>query len=126
MNYFATIAEFLEPWVKIAQSCDVLSIQSMSDYKAEESPEACIVRGLNSSLTDIPVLEVPNFISGAGAGVATFRKLLSLPFSCYIFYIDLLDILAIRTVLNVLKRLEVPVDESIPLKPLHHKSDLYM
>lgn len=128
LNYFATITELLQPWIKAAENCTIISLQSTSEYKAEETPESCIVRSINSTpkFSDIAALEAPNFITGVGAGVGTFRQSLDLPFSCYIVYIDLFDVFSIRSVLNILKRLQLPYDESVPLKPLHHKSDLYM
>lgn len=126
LNYFATITELLGPWIKSAENCVIISLQSTSDYKAEEIPESCVIRSINSRFSDIPRLEVPNFITGTGAGVASFRKIHELPFSCYIVYIDLFDVFSIRSVLKILKRLQLPYDESVPLKPLHHKSDLYM
>lgn len=126
LNYFATITELLEPWIKEAENCTIVSLQSLSEYKSEELQESVVMRSINSQFEDIAALEVPNFITGAGAGVGTIRKLHDLPFSCFIAYVDIFDVLAIRTVLNLLKRLGLPHDESVPLKPLHHKSDLYM
>lgn len=126
LNYFATITELLETWITVAENCTIVSLQSFSEYKAEEIPESCFVRAINSQFNDIRSLEVPNFITGVGAGVGTFRKISELTFSCYIVYIDLFDVFSIRIVLNLLKRLELPYDESVTLKPLHHKSDLYM
>lgn len=126
LNYFATITELLKPWIESAENCSIISLQSTSEYKAEEVPESCIVRSINSQFKDIQALEAPNFITGVAAGVGTFRKLSNLPFACYIIYIDLYDVFSIRTVLNVLKRLQLVIDESVVLKALHHKSDLYM
>lgn len=126
MNYFATITELLEPWIKAAEKCTIISLQSTSEYKAEDVPESCFIRAINSQFKDLKSLDPPNFITGVGAGVGTFRKLNDLQFACYIVYIDLYDVLSIRTVLNLLKRLQLPHDESIKLKSLHHKSDLYM
>lgn len=126
LNYFATITELLEPWIKAAKNCTIVSLQSLSDYKSEDIPETCIIRSLNSQLKEFATLEAPNFITGAGAGIGTLRKIHDLPFSCYIVYVDLFDVIAIRTILKLLKRLDLPFDESVPLKPLHHKSDLYM
>lgn len=126
LNYFATITELLEPWIKAAVHCSIVSLQSCSEFKSEEIPESSIIRSINSNFSDIPRLEVPNFITGAGAGIGTMRQMLDLPFSCYIIYIDLYDVFSIRLVLNLLKRLQLPHDESVPLKPLHQKSDLYM
>lgn len=126
LNYFATIIELLEPWIKSAVNCTIVSLQSLSEYKANDVEESCVVRSINAKLSDIPPLETPNFITGASAGVGTFRKLHNLSFSCYVVYIDLLDVLAIKTVLDLLKRLQLPIDETVALKPLHHKSDLYM
>lgn len=126
LNYFATITELLEPWIKIAEHCTIVSLQSTSEFKSDEVMETCIVRSIKSSLADVPALEAPNFITGVVAGVGTFRQLNDLPFACFVVYIDLFDVFAIRTVLNLLKRLQLPVDESVGLKALHHKSDLYM
>lgn len=126
LNYFATITELLEPWIKAAENCSIVSLQSLSEYKAEDVEETCIIRSISSKFSDIPPLEVPNFITGTSAGIGTFRQLHNLPFSCFIVYIDLFDVFSIKVVLNLLKRLQLPVDESITLRPLHHKSDLYM
>lgn len=126
LNYFATITELLKPWIESAENCSIISLQSISEYKADEVPESCIVRAINSQLKDIQALQAPNFITGVGAGVGTWRNLNNLPFSCYIAYIDIYDVFSIRTVLNILKRLNLPHDESVVLKALHHKSDLYM
>lgn len=126
LNYFATITELLEPWIKAAENCTIVSLQSTSEYKAEDVPESCFVRSINSRFADVQSLDAPNFITGVGAGVGTLRKIDNLPFSCYVVYIDLYDVLSIRTVLNLLKRLGLPHDESATIKPLHHKSDLYM
>lgn len=126
LNYFATISELLEPWTSKAENFTVVSLQSASEYKAEEVPESCIVRSINSKFTDIAQLEVPNFITGVGAGTATLRKMNDLTFSCYIIYIDLYDVFSVKTVLSLLKRLGLPHDESVTLRPLQHKSNLYM
>lgn len=126
LNYFATITELLEPWIHAAETCSIVSLQSSSELKSEELPESCTIRGINSKFSDIAPLEAPNFITGVGAGVGTSRKMNSLSFSCYVIYIDLYDVFAIRAILSILKRLELPVDDSVVVKPLHHKSDLYM
>jgi len=126
LNYFATITELLEPWIKSAENCTIVSLQSVTEYKAAEVPESCFIRAINSQFKDVPSLDAPNFITGVGAGVGTFRKINDLPFSCYIVYIDLYDVFSIRTVLDLLKRLQLPHDDSVTIKPLHHKSDLYM
>ena len=126
LNYFATITELLEPWIKASENCTIVSLQSSSDYKGEDIPESFFIRSLNSQFKDVQALEAPNFITGVGAGVGTFRKINNLPFSCYVVYIDLYDVFSIKAVLNLLKRLELPHDESVTIKPLHHKSDLYM
>jgi hypothetical protein len=125
-NYYATVTELLEPWIKAAEKCTIVSLQSAYKYKSEELPESCLIRSINSDLSDVKALEVPNFITGVSAGVGSFRKILDLPFSCYIVYADLFDVITIRTILDLLKRLKVPVDNSIALKPLHLKSDMYM
>lgn len=126
LNYFATITELLEPWTSVADTCTIVSLQSISDYKAEHCPESCFVRSINSKIGDFPPLEVPNFITGVGAGVGTSRKINDRTFSCFVVYVDIYDVLAIRTILNLLKHLELPHDESVVLKALHQKSDLYM
>jgi len=126
LNYFATITELLEPWINATENCTIVSLQSATEYKAEEVPESCFIRAINSKFTDVPALEAPNFITGVGAGVGTFRKISSLSFSCFVAYIDLYDVFSIRTILSLLKRLGLPHDDSVALKPLHHKSDLYM
>jgi hypothetical protein len=126
LNYFATITELLEPWIAKAENCTIVSLQSLSEFKAENLQESCVVRAINSQLKDIPRLEAPNFITGVGAGVGTFRKLNNQPFSCYIVYIDLFDVFSIKLILNLLKRLNLSYDETVTLRPLHHKSDLYM
>jgi hypothetical protein len=126
LNYFATITELLEPWISKAENCIIVSLQSLSDYKAEEVQESCIIRSINSKLNDIAALEAPNFITGVGAGVGSFRKILSLPFSCYIAYIDLYDVISLKTILALLKRLQLPHDETVTLRSLQHKSNLYM
>lgn len=126
LNYFATITELLEPWIQSAETCSIVSLQSSSEYKADDLPETCTIRGINSKLSDIAPLEAPNFITGVAAGVGTSRKMSNLPFSCYVIYIDLYDVFAIRAILGVLKRLDLSVDDSVIVKPLHHKSDLYM
>jgi hypothetical protein len=127
LNYFATISELLEPWIKAADNCIIMSLQSITEYRAsQQQPESCFIRSLNSQFSDILPLEVPNFITGVSAGVATLRKIHDLKFSCYITYIDIYDVFAIRTVLDLLKRTGLPHDDTIPLKPLNHKSNLYM
>lgn len=126
LNYFASITELLKPWIELAEKCSIISLQSLSDFKTDELPESCTIRSINSEFTDIPSLEVPNFITGVAAGVGSLRKLMSLSFSCYIVYIDLYDVFSIRTILDQLKRIGVAYDKSINLRPLHHKSDLYM
>jgi hypothetical protein len=127
LNYFSTITELLQPLIKSAESCTIMSLQSTTEYRAsQQQPESCFIRSIASKFSDITPLEVPNFITGTGAGVATFRKLLDLQFSCFVVYIDIYDVIAIRTVLELLKRIGAPHDETIPLKPLNHKSNLYM
>lgn len=125
LNYFATITELLEPWIQAAENCTIVSLQSISEYKIDEVPESCIIRSING-FADVPPLEVPNFITGVSAGVGTMRKLKDLPFSCFIVYVDIYDVFTIKTVVNLLKRLQLPVDDTVAIKPLHQKSDLYM
>lgn len=126
LNYFATITELLEPWISAADTCTIVSLHSISEYKAEHCPESCFVRSINSKLGAYPPLEVPNFITGVGAGVGTSRKLSDRPFSCFVVYVDIYDVFSIRTILNLLKHLELPCDENVAVKALHQKSDLYM
>lgn len=127
LNYFATITELLEPWITKADKCMVLSLQSISEFKSENLPESCVIRSIGKShLNDVQLLEVPNFITGVAAGVGTFRKINELPFSCFVIYVDILDIVAIQTILKFLQRLGVNYDKTVKLHPLHLKSDLYM
>lgn len=127
LNYFATITELLEPWIMHAENCYIISLQSASEYKSDTAPETCLIRSIGKSdFDDVQKLEVPNFIAGVGAGVGTFRKIQNLPFSCFIIYIDIYDTVAIETILKFLKRVNVNYDESVKLRPLHLKSDLYM
>jgi hypothetical protein len=127
LNYFATITELLEPLIMNAENCKILSLQSASEFKSHEVPETCLIRSIGKSVfDDIKQLEVPNFITGVGAGIGTYRKIQNLPFSCFVVYIDIFDIVAIETILKFLKRLGINYDESVKLRPLHLKSDLYM
>lgn len=127
LNYFATITDLLEPWTKNAEDCMILSLQSISEYKSENLPDNCVLRSIGKSqLTDVQLLEVPNFITGVAAGVGTIRKISELPFSCFVIYVDILDVVAIQTILRFLNRLGLQHDESAKLRPLHLKSDLYM
>lgn len=127
LNYFATITELLEPWIMKADECLLLSLQSISEFKSETVPESCVIRSIGkSSLADVQLLEVPNFITGVAAGVGTMRRISELPFSCFVVYVDILDIVAIQTILRFLQRLGVQHDETAKLRPLHLKSDLYM
>jgi len=126
LNYFASITDLLKPWLDKAKLCSIISMQSISEYKTDADLDYCTIRSINSQFKDIPKLEVPNFITGVSAGVGTLRKVLELPFSCYVVYVDLLDVFTIKGVLNLLKRIGLVGDESVTVKGLHHKSDLYM
>lgn len=127
LNYFSTITELLEPWITKAETCTVLSLQSISEFKSETSPESSVIRSIGKSqLKDVKVLEVPNFITGIAAGVGTFRMINELSCSCFVIYVDILDIVAMQTILKFLQRFGVSHDESAKLRPLHLKSDLYM
>lgn len=127
LNYFATITELLEPWIMKAEKCLMLSLQNISEYKSKNLPESCVIRSIGKShLSDVINLEVPNFITGVAAGVGTYRKINELPFSCFVIYVDILDVVAIQTILGFLQRLGLKYDESAKIRPLHLKSDLYM
>lgn len=125
LNYFATITELLEPWTKAAENCTIVSLQSLTEFKTDTAPESGLIRAINSKFSDIPALETPNFITGAGAGVGTMRKINNMPFSVYIAYIEIYDITAVKTILGLLTRLGLPSNEGALLRPLHYTGDLY-
>ena len=126
LNYFSVITELLKPWIEIAENVNCVSIQSLSEYKHKDQQEGCLIRGIKSNLKDVPALEVPNFITGLSAGIASYRKFKNLSYSVYIAYVDIFDIFSVKAILELLKKLELPYNENVKVRALHQKSDLYM
>lgn len=126
VNYYSSMAELLNEFQKSAKECLIISLQSSSEYKTEERVQECTIRGINSKFNDIPSLQAPNFLTGIAAGVVSQRIMDKSPFSAHVIYVDFYDEQAIKVILNHLKRINLQFDESVKIKPLHHKSDLYM
>ncbi|CAO1405874.1 unnamed protein product [Diamesa serratosioi] len=126
LNYFGVITELLKPWIEIAENVNCISIQSLSEYKHKDQQEGCLIRGIKSNLKDVPELEVPNFITGLSAGIASYRKFKSLSYSVYVAYVDIFDIFSVKAILDLLKKLKLPYNENVKIRALHQKSDLYM
>lgn len=126
LNYFSVITELLKPWIESAESVNLVSIQSLSEYKHKDQQEGCLIRGIKSNFKDIPALEVPNFITGLSAGIASYSKFKHLSYSVYIAYVDIFDIFSVKAILELLKKLELPYNENVKVRALHQKSDLYM
>lgn len=126
LNYFSSITELLSDFIKVSTECSIISLQRIMDFKAIQMPKSCHVTSYNSKFSDIPALESPNFFSGISAGVATRRHLINLPYSCYTVYVDIYDVVSLKIILELLKRIGLSYDEKISLRALHHKSDLYM
>lgn len=126
LNYFATITDLIEKWIKGAKEVSLVSLQRLSDFKSDVLPDDCIVRAVNSKFDDIENLNAPNFITGLAAGISTKRLIFDSTFSCYAVYVDLFDEISIKRILGLLKRLDLTYDETINIKAMHQKSYLYM
>ena len=128
LNLFSVSTDLIQNWLDKADKVIGISIQSKSEFKGvdRDSMDACFTRALRSSLKDVKPLEEPNFITGVVAGASTYRNFKNLPFSCYIFYVEIFDVLSIKFILNFLKRLDLPYDDKVTIRALHQKSDLYM
>lgn len=128
INQWSAISMLLDPLQAIATECIIVSLQSLSEYKSNMNPNECITRsfGYSTSILDIPSLTAPNFISGICAGLATSREMDRKSFQCFVAYIDLFDEQAVIEVLRLFQKIGLPVDETVKISPLHHKSDLYM
>jgi hypothetical protein len=126
LSYYAMITELLSEFQKSAKECIIISLQPSSEYRTDKIPDGCIIRGINSALADIPQLLAPNFITGIGAGVASKRAMYGQTFVCYVLHVDIYDQQTVKTVLQHTKKIGLCYDETIRIKPLHHKSDLYM
>lgn len=131
LNYFSTLTELIDSnFLQEVKECVLISLQPLSEFKAERKPESLIIRSIMQSknvFNDIQALETPNFISGVSAGIATKLSMnKNFPFSCFAIFVDIFDEISIKKILTFLKRFGISYDESVKIKALHHKSDLYM
>lgn len=110
----------------------MLSLQHLSSYKAIYNRDAtCIVRKLtteeNIEDDEIANLETPNFISGFSADLGSLCKLHDIPFTCYIAYINNLDEITMKNILQLMKnRLRVIENDNLKSHCLYNNSNLYI
>ncbi|KAG5680393.1 hypothetical protein PVAND_009902 [Polypedilum vanderplanki] len=126
LNYYSSMTKFIEEFQIVSKDVILVSLQSLSEFKNDSKPENCLIRGINSKFNDIPALSSPNFISGVAAGVASNSIMHEKKFACYIIYVDIYDEESIKFILNHLQRVNLPFDDTVKIRALHHKSDLYM
>lgn len=125
LNYFASATFLLQKWIEVADNVVGLALTPKAEFKGIKTIESCFMRGINSKFEDIKPLEVPNFITGVLAGVATYRKYKDLPYSCYVHYHENYDIITIKEILNFLKKLGLPCDDTAKIRSLNYESNLY-
>lgn len=126
LNYVASISDHLNLCISNAKDITIVSLQRISDFKADKIPDDCIIKGINSKFNDVVPLRSPNFITGISAAIGTKRLLNSQSFSCYVIYIDIFDEITINKILNHLKRIGLRYDESVKIQSIQEKSNLYM
>uniref|UniRef100_A0A0K8TQX4 Proteasome assembly chaperone 1 n=1 Tax=Tabanus bromius TaxID=304241 RepID=A0A0K8TQX4_TABBR len=130
LNLAGALTELLEPWLKVAKKVVTISIQPKILYKGEETTDmhnATFIRGINSTLKNIPELETPNFITGLSAGAASWRYCQNMSISSYLAYVDspTLDTLSTEPILKLLNDLEVKCDRKYVVKS-RDQSHVYM
>jgi hypothetical protein len=116
----------------LQSNCDIkiFTIQHLSSFKDNVGSETTyVMRQLSAGMnidSDIPSLEVPNFISGFSAKIGSLSKLQDLPFICYIAYISDFDEINLKKILQVFKdRLNIIDDANFSGQCLYSNSNLY-
>lgn len=123
LNYFASATQLLDKWISAAENVIALSIQSKFEFKGPKTEEVCFFRAVNSKLPEVEELEVPNFVTGLSGGICSYRKFKKQSeFSCYVFYTETFDAIAIKKFLGVAAELGLPYDQSVQIRSLNQQN----
>lgn len=113
LNNIGMGVEVVKPWLEISKNVVTLTLNFCTSYKGNSSEisEETFIKGLNSRVEGIEVLEEPNFITGISAGAASWRLYNNLSFEMYAIYLcsSHLDSSTVRPILNLMECLKLPV-----------------
>lgn len=116
MNKFGQCIETIKPWLERAKHVIILSMYPQAHYRGSsvKNRDETFIKALNSKIETIDELEVPNFVSGLGAGAASWRLFSNLSFEIYSIYLCsiILDVSTVRPILKLLEKLNLPVDQN--------------
>lgn len=126
MNMSGICVEAIKPFIEKARNVIILSFYSQSQYRGNSvrRSDETFIKALNSRFESIANLEEPNFISGLGAGVATWRLFSNLSFEIYTIHLcsPILDASTVQPILKLLENLNLPVDQNYSYSHINDNS----